>query len=79
MMRAAHDLADLRLRLVQQGQLEAHTLFECPSCDERQLGQRRCGECQRFCRALGLAGLCRECGEPVLLADLFQLEVPRPA
>ncbi len=79
MMRAAHDLAGIRLRLVQQGQLEAHTLFECSSCDERQLGLRRCAECQRFCRALGLAAMCTECGEPVLLADLFQLEVPRPA
>ena len=49
MMRAAHDLAGIRLRLVQQGQLEAHTLFECSSCDERQLGLRRCAECQRFC------------------------------
>jgi len=74
-MRAAQDLANVRRRLVQQGQLEAHTLFECPSCSERQLGRRRCADCQRFCRALGLAAMCSVCGEPVLLTDLFDLEV----
>jgi predicted RNA-binding Zn-ribbon protein involved in translation (DUF1610 family) len=79
MMRAAQDLASLRRRLIQYGQLEAHTLFECPSCEQRQLGRRRCAECQRFSRSLGLAATCSECGEPVLLRDLFQLEVPLPA
>jgi ribosomal protein L32 len=77
-MKAAQDLASMRHRLVQQGQLEAHTLFECLICGERQLGQRRCAECQRFCRALGLAATGSACGEPVLLTDLFDLEVPQP-
>lgn len=77
-MKAAQDLARVRLRLVQQGQLEAHTLFECPTCADRQLGQRRCADCQRFCRALGLAAMCTECGELVLLTDLFTREVPPP-
>jgi hypothetical protein len=35
MMRAAQDLASLRRRLIQYGQFEAHTLFECPSCEQR--------------------------------------------
>jgi hypothetical protein len=78
MMRAAQDLASLRRRLTQYGELEAHTLFECPSCEHRQLGRRRCADCQRFCRSLGLAALCSECNEPVLLIDLFQLEVVLP-
>jgi ribosomal protein L32 len=77
-MKAAQDLASVRRRLVQHGQLEAHTLFECTTCGERQLGQRRCADCQRFSRALGLAATCNACGEPVLLADLFDLEVTRP-
>ena len=77
-MKAAQDLASVRRRLVQHGQLEAHTLFECPTCGERQLGQRRCADCQRFSRALGLAATCSACGEPVLLTDLFEPEVPRP-
>jgi hypothetical protein len=75
-MRAAQDLASLRRWLLQQGQLEAHTLFECQLCHERHLGQRRCPGCQRFARALGLGATCTECGELVLLTDLFGLEVP---
>ena len=75
-MRAAEDLASLRQRLVQQGQLEAHTLFECPTYGDRQLGQRRCADCQRFSRAVGLAAACTECGEFILVADLFLAEVP---
>jgi len=77
-MKAAQDLASVRRRLVQHGQLEAHTLFECPTCGERHLGQRRCTDCQRFSRALGLAATCSACGEPLLLTELFDLEVPRP-
>ena len=78
MTRAAQDLVSLRRYLAQYGQLEAHTLFACGSCDNRQLGRRRCNACHRFCRAFGLAAECSECGEPVLLTDLFQLEVPLP-
>lgn len=77
-MKAAADLGALRRFLVQQGQLEAHTLFACPACQERTLGQRRCAECGTFCCALGLAARCPACDEPVLLTDLFALEVPRP-
>jgi hypothetical protein len=75
-MKAAQDLASVRRRLVQQGQLEAHTLFECPTCGDRHLGQRRGTECQHFCRALALAATRSACGEPVLLTELFDLEVP---
>jgi hypothetical protein len=28
-----------------------------------------------FCRALGLGGRCNECDQPILLAELLQLEV----
>ena len=77
-MKAAVDLALLRRRLLQPGQLEAQTLFECPNCEERTLGQRRCPDCQRFCRALGLAAVCPSCDEPVLVAELFPVEVPLP-
>ena len=76
-MKATQDLASVRRWLAQQGQLEAHTLFACPGCDERQLGQRRCQACGHFCRALGLAVACTACGELLLLIDLFNVEVPR--
>jgi hypothetical protein len=45
------------------------------ACGERQVGDRRCAQDNVFCRALGLGGHCNECEEPILLADLLELEV----
>jgi hypothetical protein len=53
----------------------AHTVYECSVCGERQVGDRRCAQDNVFCRALGLGGRCGECDEPILLADLLELEV----
>jgi hypothetical protein len=57
----------------------AHTIYVCSSCEQRFLAERRCDDCNRFCRSLGLGGLCPPSDEPVLLAELFDLEVlPMP-
>ena len=53
----------------------AHTVYECPSCQTRLLGDRRCPDCHIFCRRLGLGGLCSHCDEPVLIAELLPPEV----
>jgi hypothetical protein len=47
------------------------TIYQCPSCDARYLGNQRCFECGVFCRRVGTGGLCPECGEPVAVADLL--------
>jgi hypothetical protein len=52
-----------------------HTVYECSICGERQVGVRRCEQDNVFCRALGLGGHGGECDEPILLADLLELEV----
>jgi hypothetical protein len=52
-----------------------HTLYQCPNCDERFLGQQRCADCNRFCRAVGLGGACPACDDPILIAELLGLEV----
>jgi hypothetical protein len=49
----------------------ARTVYECPVCGERYLGEQRCPDCHRFCRRLGPGGSCPHCEEPVLLADLL--------
>ena len=67
----------LRAELRRRGALVAHTVYECGECGERLLGERRCSSCNVFCRALGLGGRCSECDEPLLLADLLDLEVDR--
>jgi hypothetical protein len=61
--------------LRRRGALVAHTVYECGECGERVVGVRRCQSCNVFCRAVGLGGRCGDCDEPVLLADLLELEV----
>jgi hypothetical protein len=46
------------------------TVYECPSCEVRLLGQQRCLDCHLWARRLGPGGLCPHCDEPVTLADL---------
>lgn len=44
-------------------------VYECPSCEER-VTERRCPECNMFCRRLGPGGGCPGCGEMVLVTEL---------
>jgi hypothetical protein len=67
----------LRNALRRRATLKEHTVYECPVCETRSLGEQRCPECNRFCRALGLGGACPDCEQPVLLSDLLDLEVER--
>ncbi len=39
----------------------AATIYECPSCEQRYLGTRRCEECRLFCRRIGPGGVCPHC------------------
>jgi hypothetical protein len=60
-------IAELRRR----SQLVAACVYECPSCQERYLGERRCPTCNLFNRNLGLGGTCSGCDQPVVLAELI--------
>ena len=72
---AAIDDRQLRAELRRRSALLAHTVYECNVCGERQIGERRCAQDNLFCRALGPGGRCTACDEPILLADLLELEV----
>jgi hypothetical protein len=72
---AAIDDRQLRAELRRRGALVAHTVYECSVCGERMVGDRRCAQDNLFCRALRLGGRCSECDEPILLAELLELEV----
>jgi hypothetical protein len=46
------------------------TIYECPSCEERYLGVRRCEPCGLFCRKVGPGGSCPHCEGPIAYEDL---------
>ncbi len=53
------------------GPAKAHTVYECPACDTRYLGDQRCDDCNTWCRRLGPGGLCPCCDEPVTIGELL--------
>ena len=48
----------------------AATVYECPACGTRFLGEQRCAECNVFCRRGGPGGPCPHGEEPVAITDL---------
>lgn len=78
-LRQVRDTAPIGTRgdglLQPRGEL-ARPVYECSACGQRFLGERRCDDCNRFCRRLGPGGECPHCEAPVLLAELLGKEVP---
>jgi hypothetical protein len=72
------DLDALTADLRQRQLLVAHTVYECPTCEARLLGEQRCPDCHVFCRRLGLGGTCPHCDDPITLAELLGLEEVQP-
>jgi len=68
-------LTDIGNRLRRQQRLIAQTVYECPSCQQRLLGSRRCPECNLMCRKLGLGGECGNCAEILTVAELLDLDL----
>lgn len=46
------------------------TVYRCPECEQRYLGEQWCPDCQRPCRRIDVGGLCPHCDEPVAISDL---------
>ena len=46
------------------------TIYQCPNCETRYLGQQRCPDCNTWCRRIGPGGTCPHCDEPVAISDL---------
>jgi hypothetical protein len=47
------------------------TVYQCPACDTRQLGQQWCHDCHRPRMRVDLGGLCPHCDEPVAISDIL--------
>ncbi len=48
------------------------TVYACPDCDQRFVGEQRCPDCNAFCRRIGIGGCCPNCDEPVTVDELVQ-------
>jgi hypothetical protein len=55
------------------------TVYECPDCAARYLGQQWCHPCNTPCTRIDLGGLCPNCDEPVAVSDLTNRHPGRPA
>jgi predicted RNA-binding Zn-ribbon protein involved in translation (DUF1610 family) len=51
------------------------TVYECPDCGERFLGEQRCESCGTFARRIGIGGQCPHCSEAVAITDLLDQAV----
>jgi hypothetical protein len=65
------DVATLRRDLQRRKVLVAHTIYQCGTCGEQYVGERRCPDCHTFNKGLGLGGNCPDCDTPILLTDLL--------
>ena len=48
------------------------TIYECPTCETRFVGERRCPDCNLFTRRVDLGGHCPHCDEPIAISDLTE-------
>ena len=48
-------------------------IYECPDCETRYVNERRCPDCNLFCRRVGTGGTCPHGDEPLTLTDLTDL------
>ena len=69
------DLAQVRAELKRRRQLPQHSVYECPTCQTRSVGDQRCADCNIFARLVGLGGNCPDCDAVLSLADLLGEEV----
>ena len=50
------------------------TVYQCPMCEVRLIGEQYCEECHSFARRLGPGGTCPCCDEPISVTELLQPE-----
>ena len=58
--------------LPERGSRRTNTVYECPECESRYLGEQRCDDCSTFCRKVGVGGPCKCCDELITIDELLQ-------
>lgn len=49
---------------------KADTVYACPACDARYLGEQRCPDCNCWCTRVGPGGECPHCDGVVAITDI---------
>ena len=70
--RARHQTAAPQPPVPPKGRKRAMTVYLCPDCDTRALGQQYCPDCYTFMRAQGIGGECPCCSEPITITELME-------
>jgi hypothetical protein len=47
------------------------TVYLCPQCETRYLGEQRCPDCNLFAQSLGPGAPCPHCEEPIAISDII--------
>jgi hypothetical protein len=47
------------------------TVYQCPGCDTRYLGQQYCHDCHQPCERVDYGGLCPHRNEPITISDIL--------
>jgi hypothetical protein len=53
---------------------KADTVYQCPECEGRYLGDQYCSDCGTFCRRVGPGGPCPCCEEAISVTELLSHE-----
>jgi hypothetical protein len=56
----------------------ANTVYQCPDCDHRSLGQQWCHDCNRPRLRIDFGGLCPHRDEPIAITDITDQHPTRP-
>ena len=69
--RRRHQTAPPPTAIPPAGHRQAVTIYQCPDCDERTVGDQFCRDCGTFMRRVNWGGECPHCYEPVTVDELL--------
>ncbi len=69
--RRRHATTDASPALPKAKSRRTGTVYACPDCQERYLGQQRCDDCNTFAARLGPGGQCPDCDSLITVEELL--------
>jgi len=50
---------------------KSDTVYQCPICEARLIGEQRCDDCNTWARRIGPGAACPCCDEPIAVTELL--------